>query len=693
VGSADPAEQVSVSILLRRRVGAPALPDLSQARASTGGAMSREQFAGTYGADPADIERIETFAGEHGLAVAETSIPRRTVVLHGTVAQMNEAFAVDLGTYQASQHSYRGQEGHVHVPAGLAPLVVGVFGLDNRQAARPLFRVADPAQATQALTPPQVARVYNFPAGKNTASQCIGLLEFGGGYRTADVTAWFGGLGLTPPRLADVSVDGAGNSPGSSPDDDTEVILDIDVAGAVAQDARIAVYFALNNDQGWIDAVSTAVHDTANRPSVISISWGNSEELWAPGTISALSTIFAEAASLGITVLASSGDQGSQASPTKVDGRAHVEYPASDPSVLACGGTTVENVVAGIAFHENLWKPSGGGISTHFPVPFWQDSAGLPASVNDGHHGRGVPDVAGNADPASGYLLIKGGQQFGPVGGTSAAAPLYAGLIALINGQSDFPVGYLNPTLYEKSSAWIFRDITTSGDNSFHGTPGYPVGPGWDATTGLGSIRGTGLRDLLGPGTKVVPSHLTTAVVPGENLLQLFYRGQDNAIWTRWRNPGGNWSGEQRLGGILASNVTAVVIPDTQVVQLFYRGQDNAIWTRWREINGNWSAEQRLGGIVTSDITAVPIPNTGVLQVFYRGQDEAIWTRWREINGNWSPEQRLGGILTSEITAAQIPGTGILQVFYRGQDDAIWSRWRNTDGNWSPEQRIGGILN
>jgi Pro-kumamolisin, activation domain/FG-GAP-like repeat len=518
VGPAEPTQPLSVSIRLRRRPDAPPLPDPARVATAAGAIMTREQFAATYGADPADIARVEAFAREHGLTVGETSIARRTVVLEGTVAQMSEAFKVELSHYQAEETSYRGREGHVHIPDELAPLVEGVFGLDNRRQARPLFRrAAEPAQATQALTPPQVAQLYNFPAGLSAAGETIGLLEFGGGFNPADITAWFKNLGLAAPPLTTVDVDGATNSPGS--DADTEVILDIDVAGSAAPDAEIAVYFAPWTEQGWVDVVTTAVHDATNHPSVLSISWGWPEFqeadglTWTAAAIATVSATFAEAAVLGVTVLAASGDQGSDCQIG--DGHAHVLYPTSDPGVTSCGGTTIENV-AGASFGEVLWNDngaSGGGISDNFPVPFWQLEAGLPVSVNDHRHqGRGVPDVAGNADPASGYNLIQNGAQLGPIGGTSATAPLYAGLIALINANLGFPVGYLNPVMYTRAQSWgVFRDITTSGTNAYNHAPGYPVGAGWDATTGLGAIDGTELLAALivSPDTVSLSADLT----------------------------------------------------------------------------------------------------------------------------------------------------------------------------------------
>ena len=515
VGPADPQERVSVSVRLRRRPDAPQLPEPGSARH-----LSRAEYAAIYGADPEDIARVVAFAGEHGLTVEETSIARRTIVLASTVAQLERAFAVELGYYRTGEIRYRGREGHVHLPTELVAIVEGVFGLDNRRLARPLFRlaapagIAQPAQAAQAMTPPQVAGLYGFPAGTGAVGQCIGLLEFGGGYQPGDIAAWFSQLGLPVPSLTDVGVDGATNSPGSA--EDTEVVLDIDVAGSVGVGAKIAVYFAPWTEQGWVDVVTTAVHDAANDPSALSISWGWPEFAtidglaWTAAAMNAVSTTFQEAAVLGVTVFAASGDQGTDCQ--LGDGHAHVIYPGCDPFVTSCGGTEIENI-SGMDFTEVLWNDngaSGGGVSVNFGLPSWQAGAGVPASVEDGHQGRAIPDIAGNADPNSGYVLTQNGGDVGPVGGTSATAPLYAGLVALMNAQLADRVGFINPILYQLVQTGVFRDITCCGTNAYSGAPGYPVGTGWDATTGFGSVKGTELLDtLLG--------YLVAALVPAWN--------------------------------------------------------------------------------------------------------------------------------------------------------------------------------
>jgi kumamolisin len=507
---AGPDERASVSVCLRSRLGAPPLPDLSQPDRRPA-RLTRADIAAVYGADPGDIAAVEAFAADHGLTVEESSIALRTVVLAGTAAQLSAAFAVDLGRYQAGPVSYRGHEGPVHLPADLIPAVEGVLGLDDRPVGRPFLRFAPappapPAQpGSLSFSPVDVANFYQFPAGADATGQCIALLEFGGGFHRADIRAWFTALGQPEPDVVVISTDGARNSPGDSPSD-AEAILDIDVAGAVAPGARIAVYFAVPNERGWLDAVSAVILDAVNAPSVLSISWGGTEEGFSKSAMDQISRLFQVAGLLGITVLAASGDDGSGNGVG--DHRAHVNYPACDPFVTACGGTSL--LGAGPLFRENLWNDngtSGGGISVTFPVPAWQSAVAVPVSVNDGRPGRGIPDIAGNADPFSGYPLIQNGQLTTPAGGTSAVPPLYAGLVAVLNARLNKKVGFLNPVLYGLTAPGVLRDVTCCDGNATDSAPGYPVGIGWDATTGFGSINGRRLlAELRRPGAApIVP--------------------------------------------------------------------------------------------------------------------------------------------------------------------------------------------
>lgn len=491
-GVPDPNERVSVTVILRRKKAK--LP----AAGST--ALSREQFAKRYGADEADVAALEQFATDHDLTVTEVSLPRRSVQLAGTVASVNEAFGTRLVTYLTPAGMFRGRMGVLLLPQNLDGVVTGVFGLDERPQARAHFRrqvVLPGKRATgdTSYTPPALAKLYNFPKATG-AGQTVAIIELGGGFPASDLATYFGGLGIKPaPVVTAVGVDGAQNQPTGDPNGpDGEVLLDIEIVGAIASGARIAVYFAPNTDQGFLDAITTAIHDTVRKPSVISISWGGPESDWTAQAMQNFDDAFHDAALLGVTVCCASGDDGSADGTT--DGAAHVDFPSSSPNALACGGTRLESS-GGKVSREVVWNegPSngatGGGVSETFPLPTYQSNAKVPPSVNPSHfRGRGVPDVSGDADPATGYQIHVDGKD-AVYGGTSAVAPLWAALIALINQQSGKPAGFLHPSLYA-SGAKTLRDVT-SGNNG-----AYQAGPGWDACTGLGSPDGTAVAGLFG---------------------------------------------------------------------------------------------------------------------------------------------------------------------------------------------------
>jgi kumamolisin len=388
------------------------------------------------------------------------------------------------------------------VPAELADIVEGVFGIDDRPAAKPHFQRRKTAAGLQphaaggSFTPPELAKLYNFPAGLDGSGQCIGIIELGGGYRTADINAYFQSLGLAVPNVKTVRVDNARNHPTTSDSADGEVMLDIEVAAAIAPKALIAVYFAPNTDKGFLDALTLAIHDTVNKPSVISISWGSAEANWTDQAKTSFDQALQTAAALGVTVCCASGDNGSGDGET--DGKAHVDFPASSPSALGCGGTKL--VASGTTItSETVWNEnptssaSGGGVSDFFPVPTYQTTSGIPPSANpDDHTGRGVPDIAGDADPATGYQVRVDGQEF-VIGGTSAVAPLWAGLIALMNQKLGHPVGFLNPLLYGSLAGKGGVHDITSGNNG-----AYSAKTGWDPCTGLGSPVGAELLHALG---------------------------------------------------------------------------------------------------------------------------------------------------------------------------------------------------
>ncbi len=499
VGLADLNERIQVTVLVRPRPGndkAAAVQSLAAQLPQERAYLSRAEFAASHGADPADLAQVEAWAKSEGLDVVESSIPRRSVVLSGTVGTLLQVFGAELTTQSIDGQDYRVRTGTLSVPSALQDIIQGVFGLDNRPQARSQARIRPAASPGTSYTPLQIAQAYDFPTGADGSGQTIALIELGGGYKLKDLRAYFHGLGVAAPKVTSARVDGGRNAPtGSVNSADGEVMLDIEVAGAVAPGAKIVVYFAPNTDQGFLDAVTTAIHDTRRKPNIVSISWGGPESSWTSQAQQAFDQAFADAALLGITVCVASGDDGS--SDRLSDGKAHADFPASSPHALACGGTRLQASGAKIV-SEDVWNDGasggagGGGISDVFPVPDWQAGAGVPPSANpDKRVGRGVPDVAGDADPATGYSILVDGTQT-VVGGTSAVAPLWAGLVALLNQHLGKPAGFLNPLLYTKAApAGAFHDITTGDNGAYH------AGPGWDACTGLGSPDGVKLLQSL----------------------------------------------------------------------------------------------------------------------------------------------------------------------------------------------------
>ena len=489
----DNHEMVQATIVLRRRAHAtmPAAEEFAYRQAGVRTYHTRAEFAVLHGADPADIAAVEAFAHENGLTVSEQSPARRSVVLKGTVENMQKAFGTTLAHYESPRGAYRGRTGSLTIPDHLQGVITAVLGLDNRPVAKPHLRRAAAAKASAGYAPTQVAAAYSFPKGATGAGETIGIIELGGGYSTADLNTYFG---THLPKVSSISVDGGANNPGVDDDSDGEVMLDIEVSGSVAPGAHIVVYFAPNTDAGFHDAITTAVHDTVNNPSVISISWGGPEDSWTTQAASAMLEACTDAAGVGVTITAAAGDNG--ASDGVTDGKLHVDLPACLPPVLGCGGTKLtlsgDTIKTEVVWNELASKEgaTGGGVSNIYPIPSYQSSAGVPVQPQTKFAGRGVPDVAGDADPETGYKVLVDGQNT-VIGGTSAVAPLWAGLIALINQQLGKPVGFVQPALYQMVSTAAFHEIT-KGNND-----GYQAGPKWNACSGLGSPNGAAILKTL----------------------------------------------------------------------------------------------------------------------------------------------------------------------------------------------------
>jgi kumamolisin len=494
-GALDGTERIEITLLTRRMAELP--------RTAAGGPVrvTRDELRQRYGSDPADQALVaEVLASPGtGIEIASRDAAERRMVVSGTVNALSEVFGTDLSLVTSQgpngpvTHRYR--TGDLRIPAQLDGIVTAVLGLDNRPQARSqIRRQAAAAAAAVSYTPLQVAAAYQFPAGTDGTGQHIGIIELGGGFGQSDLTTYFGGLGITPPSVTAVSVDGAQNVAGQDPSGaDGEVLLDIEMAGAIAPGATQLVYFAPNTDQGFIDAVTTAVHATPT-PTAISISWGQSEDSWTAQSRTSLDQAIADGAALGITVCVAAGDNGSSDGAT--DGSPHADFPASSPHALGCGGTSLQiDAQTGAVTSETVWNDGaqggagGGGVSDVFALPTWQATAGVPALASGGT-GRGVPDVAGNADPDTGYQVLIDGQST-VIGGTSAVAPLWAALICRLAQAAGHSFGLIQETLYAGITPGQpvagLRDITTGNNGA------YSAGPGWDACTGLGVPDGPAL--------------------------------------------------------------------------------------------------------------------------------------------------------------------------------------------------------
>lgn len=517
IGPAPRFQHMTVTVHLREAATALSqhLAELERQPPEARRYLSREEFADRFGAEQSDIADVEAFAANHGLAVLDIHRGRRTVDLGGTVAALSRAFGVRVQLFRDPRGVFRAPIGPVRVPASLRPAVTAVLGFDTRPIARPHFRRLPrvpgwyrgfaAAATPQTYTSPQVADLYQFPQGTDGSGQSIGIVELGGGFRQAELDQYFQSLGVSPPAVTAVSVHGASNAPTGNPGGpDGEVMLDIEVIGSTAPGADIVVYFGPNTDQGFAATVLAAIHDTTHQPSIISISWGGPEDRWPPQAIQAMNQAIRAGLAMGVTVFAAAGDSGSS------DGLpgclSHVDFPASSPYAVGCGGTRLTGSGTTIT-SETAWNDpgdgaTGGGVSRFFPVPSYQSSI-RPVSANPAHlPGRGVPDVAGNASPTTGYEILVDGQS-GPIGGTSAVAPLWSALLARIQQQLGHSAAPLLPAIYALPGG--FRDITVGNNGA------YRAGPGWDACTGLGSPNGSALASGLGAGPRSQSADATPA--------------------------------------------------------------------------------------------------------------------------------------------------------------------------------------
>lgn len=477
------------------------------------------EFVKRHGARPKDLSTIEKFAKRNHLRVIEANRAGRSVILSGTLRAIGKAFQVEFALHRYEGRTYRSHQSEILIPPSLDGIVQAVLGLENRALMRH-HAFMHAAHATQPMDPEEVVKTYDFPAKADGKGQRIAIIELGGGYYDSDMKEYFRKLNLNVPEIHTIEIDDQRNDPASKDlikeildamgaTNDTnaaaidptaaakalwtiESTLDIQLAGSFANGASIVVYFAPNNAQGKYHALTSALHNKQYPPTIISCSWGAVEENLTPDFMQSIDQVFQDAALKGVTICFSSGDRGEDSGK---NGSPRVHFPASSPNVLACGGThwiEPEKRLKEVVWSEQLPKllaQSGGGVSKTFATPEWQSSAGVKSKT--AQEGRGVPDVAGKADMATGYEMMVGGYGVA-MGGTSSVVPMWAGLIARLNQELGKNIGYLTPFLYGKECAEALSDII-EGNNGTH----YQACPGWDACTGLGTPRGNKLLAAL----------------------------------------------------------------------------------------------------------------------------------------------------------------------------------------------------
>jgi kumamolisin len=548
-GEVDPNAQMDISVYLKSKASDLQL-ERHVARMTLGRSqpLTQAEFGARFGAEQSSLDKLTQFARDNSLTINSSDLTSGRVELSGSTADMQKAFGTKLAHYEhASGATFRGRQGMLSVPTYLAKDLDGVYGLDDRvqahsrivrltdadiaAAAIPEGVVGDEAagggkgkatkpRATRSYIPSEVADIYQFPKGYTGKGVTVAVPELGGGFDPQDNAVYFKSIGQRNPDVDVVTIDGVKNKPDGANGAQGEVHLDSQVIGSVAPDARQRLVFSANTDRGFIDSINRSTfHVEGETPAdSISISWGGPEDTWSKQGLRGMNQEFKKAVAQGKRVYAAAGDDGAMdGSPSKTY---QVDFPASSIWVTGLGGTSlIGDPATGTITSESVWNrgrgAGGGGISEQFPVPDYQKGLKLPKNANGSGPGRGVPDIAFNSDPGTGYRMRAGGEDQ-ITGGTSAAAPLAAGLDARIT-EALHGSGKQMPTPFNNyiyglalTNPTVFNDVV-KGSNK-----GYPAGVGWDAASGLGSINGTEFLKAIknGPAKNATVVKITRFIQP-----------------------------------------------------------------------------------------------------------------------------------------------------------------------------------
>lgn len=527
LGEIAPDEKFGLTVYARSLDSTGRLLDRRLQRISDGkaGFVDDVEMQSKFGANPKSVEAITKWAQDNKLDVGKVDMRTGRMSIAGTHEQMQQALGTRFDAWQSPDGvMHRARTGAYKIDAEVAPHVESILGGDNRPTAMsrrtpfiPLANLPDAhpagavgpkvdgafgAKAEAAAAPPvrpvevvDLARARGITPDMDGAGKVIGIGELGGDLDIADNKIYYTSRGLEQPEIIKKGVDGHVPESDGPNGADGEVALDTVIAGAVAPKARQVVAFGENSDAGFPNTHNEMAFPTDNAPAanVISWSWGQHEDAWTPQAMRSLSMAFKRSAAKGITTFVAAGDDGAiDNNPAR---RPTIDFPAGDPNVSGVGGTQV--VISGgkiareVAWNDGTHSASGGGISRKIPRPDFQKGMELPPEpTGSKFDGRGVPDVAENASPRSGYIIRVDGQE-GATGGTSGGSPFWSAATAGLSSKLGRDFGNMNGFFYRNAKSGMFNDIT-SGDNNGHKT-----GPGWDAVTGWGSADFGKLLDVL----------------------------------------------------------------------------------------------------------------------------------------------------------------------------------------------------
>ena len=503
-------EELTYHIYIRSGKPLPDIAAFNTAHPSERKYLSQKEFRSQYAASKRDTSLINRFAKDYQLKVDKIDPVYGRIIISGTAANWNQAFDTQLLIYTNTTIAYKGS---LSLPAYLTDVVLALYLFKSTSPQAPAAKkmitgpfTAEPDEQGSTYLTPELGRLYNFPSTGKGKGQKIAILEFDGGYLTSDIKTYFKLIKTPIPDIRPINEEGYKPSTTTlSADAFFETNLDIQVAGALAPEAEFLIYQFPNGPNPYGDAIFAATFNPKEPVDIISISYDTNERLVPQMMIDLTDRAMQIASLLGITVCVASGDGGSPTRDASMVGSqyASVNYPAICSYALACGGTYTEHKKGQISL-ETVWNDlnqalmsSCGGRSVKVPVPEYQKDIDMPENANiiGKVNGRGVPDVAGNASPLSPYeIIIKGEKK--QIGGTSAVAPLWSALIAIMNENLGFNLGFLHNELYKLQGTEALVSITQGNNGA------YAALPGWDGCTGLGRPDGKALLKALKPSKK-----------------------------------------------------------------------------------------------------------------------------------------------------------------------------------------------